>query len=509
MKKSLKKIFILFLITVSCMGLTGCKGIKIGNKIFYFGTYTGPGPNTGDSEFVSSTEKNLSGLILILGNHANSKEFDIAKDFDPDTGKYRKLINDTIHTVSTNDGYVFEADINVIVNDGNPQKVELPSDLVQVSTGSLDFEKGDRAAMAKQIASYLTDEQNKNMFIANNEHADLLSSLGIAANIIKNNLNTKYTVFVYDTGICTSGSLNMVEKTHIDLVEDNVDDIINRIYAEDICNLNGADVYIPYLLNVSDKQNYSYYEDGVQDYIWNVSDLQEKMVNLWSGVVEKCGGTVATIVCNKLDYAPNMDYAEGDDTYPFVPTVSFYKNHPVEERKNETKEVEPDPIVAEASTLGFEPGKAEFRKGEKGEDGKTAARNTIAPFIDIWKEYLEQDNNNVLYVVGSIAKVNKNEPVKSSDQLSEARAKEVKGILKEKLKKELEENAISDEQIIVIDAGETVLRGWRDTDEFANGEFDTKIAAKNRVVAIIPNCESSDACAKMLKVLRECGLINE
>lgn len=508
MKKSIKKILILFLLTVSCIALTGCKGIKIGNKIFYFGTYTGPAPTTDNSESASSPEEDLSGLILILGNHANSKEFDITKDFDPNTGKYKDLINDAIHTVKANSGYVFQVDINVIVNDGNPQKVELPNDLLQVSTGSLEFEKADRADMAQEIAEYLTDEQNKELFIANNEHADLLSSLGIAASIIKNNPNTKYTVFVYDTGICTSGSLNMVEKKHIDLVEDNVDDIINRIYAEDICSLNGADVYIPYLLNVSDKQNYSYYEDGVQDYIWNVSDLQEKMVNLWSGVVEKCGGTIATIACNKLDGATDMDCAEGDDTYPYVPTVTFYKVHPVEEREKTSEEVKPDPIVADSSTLGFEPGTAKFRKGEKGEDGETAAKNTIAPFINSWKEYLKQDNNNVLYVVGSVAKLDKNEPVQEHDQVSEDRAKEVKRILKEELKDEIKEKTISTEQIIVKDAGETVLRGWRDADEFANGEFDTNIAQKNRVVAIIPNCESSDACAKMLKVLRECGLVN-
>lgn len=448
-----------------------------------------------------SEEDPTRACVFIVGNHANANYIgDI-----PDNDTYKKAVNmiescvqvTMDHPANTEtDTYAVVADIDIIICDGNPERVDLRAH--QMNFYIADASTSENEAMdeiselTNRIMSFMFSEELR----ADDEEVDLLAAIAEAEKILAHSDAGKKHIFIIDTGITTAGYLNMT------LTENNITKTDFRTVYQSLpdgafADLSDIEVTFEGLGNVA----------GIQDDMRSDNAFVNNLRGLWTMILKE--RMKADITNDEILYAYRegtpMMYTEDENLYPYVSKVYFRgdmpeiepsewpgypepETEPPETEPPETESTKPEPpktepekteppvapeppvIILAHQELGFEADAATFR------DGSKQATYAIEEYKDDIVDFLTADpTNNKLYIVGSIANTRKNLKSRTAD-LAQARAEAVAKLLYER--------NVREDQIIIINAGTTEFT-WRDTDEFVNGEWNNQLAESNRIVAII------------------------
>ena len=123
----------------------------------------------------SISEQDGGALAIILGRHANANMYS-AEDFS-DMEMFQELLNASASITDKGNGeYSAKFDVSVIVNDGKPETVRLPSELKnEFSAYNQAFVDGYNK-MLTDINKILVDDS----FKADDEEVDLLAALAEA-----------------------------------------------------------------------------------------------------------------------------------------------------------------------------------------------------------------------------------------------------------------------------------------------------------------------------------------
>lgn len=396
-------------------------------------------------------------LIIIIGKHANANMF---TDFSENLNN---LIDESLIITDNGHGYDCKANISIIINDGYPTTEELNFKL-EDSTQEYneEFLEQNINKIKRKIKGYILSNQ----FIADDEETDLLSALSEAENTIHEQAN----IYIYDSGITTTGYLNMND-TENDIMNHEVDDIVKRLSEEEaIPTLKGKSIVFEGIGNVA----------GAQVSYKSNTKYKKQLTGLWDKILKKAGANIdGKINFSNIEGTPMIynEDEEGEVVYPYVSPVTV-----------DIENLDNGKGVYQSSQLGFEPQSAEFR------DGTTLAKKLIRDSqLDSLINYVDHQKGNI-YVVGSVAKTSQNQNLKN-DNIANARAQRVKDILIEL--------GIPSTRIQTIDAGTTVF-SWRNADEFPDGEKNPNNQEANRVVAVIPD---SQDCANAIEELKTAGYI--
>ena len=396
-------------------------------------------------------------LIIILGKHANANMF---TDF---SDNLNNLINESLVITDNGNGYDCKADISIIVNDGYPTTEKLNFKL-ENSTQEYneEFLEQNINKIKRKIKGYVLSDQ----LIADDEETDLLSALSEAESTVHEQAN----IYIYDSGITTTGYLNM-NNSENDIMNHEVDDIVKRLSEEDaIPTLKGKSIIFEGIGNVA----------GAQISYKSNTKYKKQLTDLWDEILKKAGADIKEkINFSNIEGTPMIynEDEEGEAVYPYVSPVTV-----------DIENLDSGKGVYQSTQLGFEPQSAEFI------DGTTLAKKLIRDSqLDSLINFIDHEEGNI-YVVGSVAKTSQDQNLKN-DSIANARAQKVKDILVEL--------GVPSTRIQTIDAGTTVF-SWRDADEFPNGEKNPNNQEVNRVVAVIPN---SQDCADAVKELKDAGYI--
>lgn len=440
--------------------------------------------------------------VFIVGNHANANYIGDM----PGSSAYKKAAAmlkscfrvSTDSPVGSDDTrYDIEVDIGIIVCDGNPEVVD-PREY-QFDLYLADIENSKNSSYKKKVQKF-TDSVISFMFSeelrADDMEVDLLAALTEAQKVLARFDAEEKHIFIIDTGITTTGYLNMRIPEYNITVTD-----FRTIYHDNMPesafpDLEGIKVTFEGLGNVA----------GMQTDMRSNNAFANNLVGLWTMMLTE--RMHATLADGEILYAYRegtpMMYTEEDTSYPFVSKVYFRGDQPIiepsdwgvnpaeteppeteppetEPEETEPAETEPpapdDTIVIPLphQELGFKADSADFID-------KMQAIYVIEEFKDDIVEFLNADSTNKLYIVGSIAN--------TSDNLQTRTAKYA-GDRAEAVAKLLYERGVPEERIVVINAGTTKFT-WRNTDEFKNGAWDNKLAEFNRVVAIIGSTSEAE-----------------
>lgn len=425
-------------------------------------------------------EKPGSELVIIMGRHANANMYteemlSNLEGFDEELQKAFSMWYD-----SSKRKYCAQANISVIVSDGYPTTTPIvidgnanKSETLYTITSTPEKRKADIDNIISGVKKFLASEE----LMADDEEVDLLAALCEAQTILDNSQAEAKSIVIVDTGITTTGFLDMSE---ISIQGHSVDDLINNIINEAAYpELKGVDVSFFGLGNVSSQQAFNR----------NDNEFKARMVELWTKILkEKChvGSQLAQIRIAEIPSdAIAMAYDEDGSGYPYVREVGFEVQKSIADKIEQLGAVDvpapdiPDPdegVTLTSTELGFEPNKATFRDTKKAEE---IIKNYAVELID----YLSKAEDNMIYVVGSIARTTESSNATHSD-VSYNRAKKVIDIL-------IKTCNIPEDRIVGVDAG-TIKFSWRDADEFAGGVYNSANAQNNRLVRIVPSSVDSE-----------------
>ena len=444
MKKNITKLLLLLMTCV--IVCTGC----------------GKKNETGDSTAKNNTtEEKPVALVIIVGRHANAKMYT-----DQMVKQASEYIERSFVTTHDNSGYTATAQISVIVCDGKPEKVDTimeGEDILTYTSGNIT----DLNNQKKNLVNTLTEFLLSDDLMANDPEVDLLSAISKAQNILEGYQDSEHHMLILDTGITTTGALDM---TKVKIMETSCDEIVKTV-SDSIPKLDGTYVTFAGLGNVAEPQSEITSTQG-----------QDILEELWTSIL-KYGNAELTAPLHYDDSAnsPVMAFNESNpNSYKEVSAVSFYdsKNSGVEANpiviahEEKAKEATVTVCLQTADLGGFVGNEATF----KDKDKAIATLNTLT---DDFSKLLSETEYK-LYIVGSIAKVQPGEAGEvRSNEYSQQRADAVAKLL-------MDDYGIPSDRIITIDAGTTKF-SWRNADEYKGGSL-TQIdseAQKNRVVAII------------------------
>lgn len=463
MKHRSIRILISAIIALESMSLTGCGGEKLGN-----------------SESKENTKP--AAVVIIAGRHANAKMYS------------EKMIDDASDIIEqsyvinrTSDKYTGTAQISVIVSDGDPEVVPVElngEDILSYTSNNAENIREFKKELVSNLKQFLFSPSLK----ADDSDVDLLLALTRAQGILNGYPDCEHHILVLDTGITTSGYLDM---SRVDVLSNEIADTIQTI-TPGIPDFNETQITFYGLGNVA----------GTQPSIMS-NDGRKKLVELWKNIIVKGNGSLT----NELNFndAENTDvmyFSEdgGENIYPIVSTVFFADQLPGEKKpgkmtiikKDNVSSVQEPPAptwVFQTSDLGgFKPDSAEFLR----KDVAISTLNNVANEIE---EHLNSEDAPILYVVGSIAKTSPDSNQRESD-VAKGRAEAVAKLL-------IDDYNVPNERIKIINAGTTEF-SWRNAKEFPDGINKDPIAAQNnRVVAII-----SSSAEEWVAELRENHYIN-
>lgn len=402
-------------------------------------------------------------LAILVGNHANSKQF----EFQIDT-KVKQV-------------YTSLGNICIINIDGNPDVIRKESNEM---AGCFNAEfllesQNDKQYEKIWIREYLepqVSEFNKyfERSCANDPEVDTLKALQIAADTlysIETTMARKVNkeIFIYDTGLCTTGKLNFLDDNRENLIgndkklwEDDaslqeVTDLINDLdnHAE-IPNLSDIAVTWFGLGEVSEPQpEFDNLKKQNLQYIWG--ELLKKA---------KASSSTSLDVDSKYNiFAPVNTY--GTQTSECYVTPIFFWD---KIGKNESDEKIPK--ITEEKVGGFVANREEYCSVEK-------AESEIFPYA---QNILHYPNQEIL-LVGTTSSWHG-----GSASLSVERA--------EKVKSTLVKFGVSEDKISVIGLGYNLELCQ---DDSPNGFFDESIGKENRAVFILPlNSERAQKIKSMI-----------
>lgn len=425
-------------------------------------------------------EKVGSELVIIMGRHANANMYteemlSNLEGFDEEIQKAFSLWYD-----KSKKKYCAQANISVIVSDGYPTTTPIvidgnanKSETLYTISNTPEKREANINNIISGVKTFLASED----LMADDEEVDLLAALCEAQTILDNSKSEAKSIIIVDTGITTTGFLDMSE---ISIQGNSVDELVNeKINEAAYPDLKGVDVRFYGLGNVSSQQAFNR----------NDNDFKKKMVELWTKILkEKChvGSQLAQIKVAEIpSNAIPMAYDENGSGYPYVREVGFDVQKSIADKIEQLGAVDvpapepPEPdegVTLSSAELGFEPNKATFRNTKKAEE---IIKNYAVELID----YLSGAESNKIYVVGSIARTSESSNA-PNDDVSYNRAKKVIDIL-------IKTCNIPADRIIGVDAG-TIKFTWRDADEFAGGAYNPTNAQNNRLVRIVPSSASEE-----------------
>ena len=409
------------------------------------------------------TPKQGDAVVILAGRHANARMYTENQLKDTVLQK----LDDCVTYYMDGEKYCADIHVYVLVTDGEPELVpitwkgqEVPLRYMRNDPVQLYDDVEDTKAI---LLEFLMSEELK----ADDEEVDLQAAIAEGATILRNADCVNRYMYIFDTGIVTKGYMDMQK---LDIQNGTVDDVISRIHPGAFPNLDGIQVSFYGLGNVGLGQNDRFRKDD---------QVVNRLVNLWTAFFGMCVENGDYPLVNDIKLAPSegleMIYTEDGSTgYPRVSNVGFVigenASAPEQESVPGTETLDTG-IVIPTSELSFKPSSSQFHS----EDDAMAALNSFA--ADFGKL---QNNDDLIYVVGSIAQVDINYKQLTSD-ISRGRAEAVKELMVAKY-------GFDPERIIVIDAG-TRKFTWRSAEEFPGGtqsSWNETNAQKNRVVAIIP-----------------------
>lgn len=410
----------------------------------------------------SLTLDNGNSLVIIVGKHAN------ANMYEKMPGIVDEMLESAVNYSEDASGYKAEIKVSIIICDGNPSQVSMSD--IELEREAQDSEKiVERAEKSlDKIKDLVRDETLK----ADNEEVDLAAAINQAKLLLKANPGKENHILILDSGIPTSGLINF---SNLDFCNGTTEEVVNRVDEGAHYDLSEIEVTFYGIGNVAGDQYNQYME------FFNDQNFQNRLTDFWTIYLsEKCKASEvdATYI---LKQGTEMVFSEDHpDSYPFVTVVDFVKTEDVDPAPAPTEhedEEKPELPPLSAKFLGFKPGKAEFRN-------ETDAINKLAKYAETMKAHLNENPDQVFYIVGSIAKTSA-DAFKEHSKVAAARAEKVKEIL-------VDQYGLDAERLIVIDAGTKVF-SWRNAEEFPEGCGPEGVAENleaNRVVAIIHESET-------------------
>lgn len=407
-------------------------------------------------------------LVIIAGRHDNANMY--TKEMMEEAGLRDLIMNSIEFDYSKSDNKA-TAQVVIIVSDGNPTNITQIT--VEDNENILEytgFSKSERNEVKEKMADDILDYLLSNDLKADDEEADLFGAISKASKVLKQysaySSGEKYLV-IMDTGITTSGVLNMCET---DILSLSAEEVINGIDEEEIPDLSDVHVQFLNLGNVADDQE----QMG--------SRSSEKCLEkLWTALLEKMGvdeDKISLICVDPDDYSAYAmtDKAGNDSTYYNYKTVSAVKFGDYT-----------GTVTLETFTLYFIKESAEFSDENQEE--------VLDAHIREIDEFLRANPELHVYVVSSVAHSEEDEDLRESSVAAD-RAATVKKLLIEKLQNYLLMNGESsdtygslEERIVEVDAGNTVFT-WRNAPE--KTAIGWKANPLNRVVAIIGENSASE-----------------
>lgn len=388
-------------------------------------------------------------LVIIAGRHANANMFtedmlDVA----------RQLVERTIVKTQDDEGIHAEADVSIIVCDGDPEKVPVKAGDIDLLKIDADNEKqyAERDGwIAELVARFLMQDALK----ADDPEVDLLKAISQAQDILNSKKGTEHHILILDTGITTSGYLNMKVT---DFINTETADVIETI-REGIPNLNGTKVTFLGIGNVS----------SFQPELTSNTD-REKLLTLWTSTIETAKGELTEELYFSENSGEPMEFSEDDENgYPYVGTVFFKQPDGTVELGSIVIEQETEPVgpgigvAFQTSDLGFDSNKATFKDINQARHAINAIRDQIQRFLN--------ETDDKIYIVGSVAKTASSANDTFTNKLSTDRAQAVADLL-------INEYGVPADRIVFFGAGIHEF-SWRNANE------DKGPQQANRVVAII------------------------
>lgn len=396
-------------------------------------------------------------MSIVLGRHANANEF--SEDcYD----RVLELIKQAVHG-----GYV-----SVIISDGSPKKIDLIDDAGEL----ISFEKDGKNDVVKNrlvktrsnaVMNFIKDDANRAQESENN----LLSAIKEARASLNNRsavaLSNKY-ILILDNGIQTAGDLKFQD---LDFGNGKETLPIKKMIKE----LKQKKGVLPDLENI----NVQFIGLGDVAYPQDINDTNKVNVrNLWKSVLKACGANISDddiLIAglgdntgintgNKPNESMKDDGTGGD--FPSVTPIQFTPIEMEFGNSADSGEVFKSGDGIPTDSLGFKANKAEYI------DIK-AALYILKPYADGIKSFFEQNPNEKIYLVGSVAITKEGD---SGDfKLSKDRAEKVKRTL-------VENYQLPENRLVTIGIGG--VAPWR-THEFVDGNFIEELAARNRAVWIL------------------------
>lgn len=447
MKK--KRFICLFLAAFMLLSLlSGCDSSSVSNLIDDIGIdIDGLSPD----EFEAQNLDHNVELIIIAGKHDNTR-FPTYEDLAA-----KETIMDLMercyhyHFNKRTNHYEIEARVRVIVADGYPIQSKLMDAegqelALKTSKNNSISADQDMADKVNQVLEAICSDT----LMADDDDVDLAAALQEAVNIFNNNAyeGKERHILIIDSGICTTGYLNMQT---LDIQNGSADNVVRGISPGGRPNLNGITINFMNLGNFA----------GGQMIMKSDQEFQNQLTNFWAAYLNECGATVKPIYFSDVI---GRELSDLNGNCPHVNEVIFRRSpgsfnlRPADASYDPEKDRD---LIYNEETIGFEPNKYTF----KDEAQALAVAQNIKTFYDQMKSSYPDVK---LYVVGSIAGIN--------NENSSTSYKRALSVIEK-----LEEAGIPSDALIPINGGTTVLP-WRNTTEYTDAD-----QAQNRVVAVIPS----------------------
>lgn len=363
-------------------------------------------------------------VAVIGGKHANLGKIEIPKiDFIDNEDEDDDSFLTTRDRVKNYFG---------MIADSNPTKIDLQNAEEYEET----IENGRWDTIQKDVINFIIEMQDKE---ADDEEVDTLKALCNVAKVFNQQTRNKNRLLIYDSGLCTSGALNFIEKTNLKKLIDKNKAITKKEVSSVVKELN-KNKDLPKFSNTKILWYGIGMTGGKQSELSNlqISNLQ----TIWNEILCESGAEV-----NFIDVINNQEKIN-DKSLPSVSVVMF--DNAVQLGEDE---------------LGFESGSAEFREG------------TEENRIKVLKKFVNEAKSNRILIVGTTSSGGSQKPDDEDFKLSWDRAEAVQN--------ELEKFEIPEYQIETLGLGTQSHK--YNPDEFVNGKYitDSSAAKENRSVYIM------------------------
>lgn len=357
-----------------------------------------------------------------------------ATDYDSQTGQYTACAN-----------------LFVICTDGDPSATPVSYEITANAPDTLSVRIGDAV---EEFTSRLYSEE----FMAKASEGDLLAGLGEASTVLENSAADSANLLIVDSGITTSGFLDMGQ---LDIMALPCDQILAAVQdgLPDFSHCQVNAVFMD-LGNTCGSQ--------AQADLRKSSSYKSNLMALWDTILQKSG-----IENRQLYWASNEGVEqvqqEGESgTLPAVSPVRF------------AQQKEEGVYLMDSTEIGFQKDSAEFAD-------EATALESLQKAADWANTYLAAHPASRITAVGTIAKLTPGDNA-ANHPLSKARADKVVSILTSTY-------GLPADRITALDGG-TNRYSWNEAAEFtSDGTPIASAQQANRMVALI--CSDSAQAAEL------------